>query len=187
MNRKQLLLTLAAAVTAATMLACGAGSGDTSSTVSGGDGKSAEAAPQATTAVGKVGQTITLNSEFLGDKTVVEVTVGGAKQHTKEPGAYGSKPEHGVFLVLDVTAVCKQGKYHANPFNFKFVAKDGTVTEQALAIGFKPELHGTDLAAGQKTAGKIVFDVSKAALAGGRIQIDGVGLDSDTPAAYWAL
>ncbi|MEU7822457.1 DUF4352 domain-containing protein [Catellatospora sp. NPDC049133] len=187
MNRKQLLLTVAATLATATMLACGAGTGDTSSTVSGGDGTSVQAAPEPTTAVGKVGQTITLTNELLGDKTIVDVTVTNPKQHTKEPGSYGSKPEKGVFLVLDVTAVCKQGSYHSNPFNFKFVAKDGTVFEQAFAIGFKPELHATDLAAGQKTSGKIVFDVSKAALTGGRIQIDGVGLDANTPAAYWVL
>ncbi|MEV4411018.1 DUF4352 domain-containing protein [Catellatospora sp. NPDC049609] len=187
MNRKQFLLTLAATVTAATMLACGAGAGDTSSSVSGGDAKSVEAAPEPTTAVGKVGQTITLSSELLGDKTAVEVTVTNPKQHTKEPGSFGSKPEKGVFLVLDVTVVCKQGTYHANPYNFKFVAKDGTVFEGAFTIGFKPGLDATDLATGQKTAGKIVFDVSKAALTGGRVQIDGVGLDSDKPAAYWTL
>ncbi|BCJ77439.1 hypothetical protein CS0771_69830 [Catellatospora sp. IY07-71] len=168
-------------------LACGAGAGDTSSSVGGGEGPGVEAAPEPTTAVGKLGQTITLTSELLGDKTVVEVAVSNAKQHTKEPGSFGSKPEKGVFLALDVTVVCKQGTYHANPFNFKFVAKDGTVSELALTIGFKPELDAVDLSAGQKTSGKIVFDVPKAALTGGRIQIDGVGLDMDKPAAYWAL
>jgi hypothetical protein len=29
--------------------------------------------------------------------------------------------------------------------------------------------------------------VPKAALVGGRIQIDGIGFDYDKPAAYWAL
>jgi methionine-rich copper-binding protein CopC len=187
MNRKQFLFTLAAIATTATMLACGAGSGDTKSTVAGGDSQSVAAAPEPSTAVGKIGQTITLSSELLGDKTVVDVTVANAKQYAKEPGEFGSKPEKGVFLVLDVTVVCKQGTYHANPFNFKFVAKDGTVFEGAFTIGFKPELHATDLAAGQKTTGKIVFDVSKAALTGGRVQIDGVGLDANKPAAYWTL
>jgi hypothetical protein len=188
MNRKQFLITAAAAVTAATMLACGTGSGDTSSSVTGGDGTSIEAAdPKPTTAVGKLGQTITLTSEFLGDKTIVEITVANAKQHTKEPGSFGSKPDKGVFLVLDVTAVSKQGTYHANPYNFKFVAKDGTVSDTAFAIAFKPSLDAIDLATGQKTTGKIVFDVSKASLNGARIQIDGVGLDANTPAAYWSL
>ncbi|GAA1376659.1 DUF4352 domain-containing protein [Catellatospora chokoriensis] len=187
MLRKNLLLTLAAAGAVVTMLACGAGSGDTSSSVTGGDAKPVEsAAPEKTTAVAKIGQTVTLNNDGLGENDIVEITVTNAKQHTKEPGSFGSKPERGVFLVLDVTVVCKQGTYHANPYNFKFVAKDGTVSDGAFAT-FKPELHATDLSAGQKVAGKIVFDVSKAALTGGRIQVDGIGLDYDKPAAYWAL
>ncbi|GAA1601933.1 DUF4352 domain-containing protein [Catellatospora bangladeshensis] len=168
-------------------LACGAGSGDTSSSVTGGDGTAVEAAPEKTTATAKVGQTVTLTRDGLGEKSVVEVTVANAKQHSKEPGEYGSKPEHGVFLVLDVTVVCKDGTYHANPFNFKFVAKDGTVSEGAFSVGFKPDLNATDLSSGQKVAGKIVFDVPKAAITGGRIQIDGMGFDYDKPAAYWAL
>ncbi|GAA1414285.1 DUF4352 domain-containing protein [Catellatospora coxensis] len=187
MHRKHFAVAFAAALTTLTMLACGAGAGDTSSAVSGSEGTNVEAAPEPTTAIGKVGQTITLTSELLGDKTVVEVAVTGPKQHTKEPGSFGSKPEKGIFLALDVTVVCKQGTYHANPFNFKFVAVDGTVFEQAFTIGFKPELHAVDLATGQKTAGKIVFDVPKAAISGGRVQIDGIGLDSNKPAAYWAL
>src|SRR5262245_58711027 len=109
MNRKQFLLTLAATATAATMLACGSGAGDTSSSVSGGQGTTVEPAAEPTTAVGKIGQTITLASEPLGDKTAVEVTVANAKQYTKEPGSFGSKPEKGVFLVLEVTVVCKEG------------------------------------------------------------------------------
>jgi hypothetical protein len=167
-------------------LACGAGGGTSSSV--GGDGQAGpSAAPEKTTTTATVGQTVTLARDLLGDKTTVDVTVANATQFTREPGDYGSKPEHGVFLVLDVTVVCKAGTYGANPFNFKFVAKDGTVSEGALTVSFKPALNLTDLSAGQKVAGKIVFDVPKAALAGGRVQIDGIGLDYDKPAAYWAL
>ncbi len=167
-------------------LACSTGSGDTSSSV-GGDGQPASsAAPEQTTTTAAVGQTVTLTSDTLGNKNAVEVTLANATQAAKEP-TFGTKPEHGVFLVLDVTVVCKDGTYTANPFNFKFVAQDGSVSEGAFTVGFKPALSVTQLSAGQKVAGKIVFDVSKEALAGGRIQIDGIGLDFNKPAAYWAL
>ena len=168
-------------------LACSASGKDTSTSV-GGDGQAAQsAAPEKTTTTATVGQTVTLARDSLGDKTTVEVTVANAAQFAKEPGDYGRKPEHGVFLVLDVTVVCKDGTYSANPFNFKFVAKDGTVSDGAFTIGFKPALGATDLSTGQKVSGKIAFDVPKAALAGGRIQIDGIGFDYNKPAAYWAL
>ena len=169
-------------------LACSSGSGGTSSSVGGGNAQAVKTAtPEKTSTTATVGQTVTLTRDSLGQKTTVEVTVANATQYAKEPGDYGSKPEHGVFVVLDVTVVCKEGTYSANPFNFKLVAKDGTVSEGAFTAGFKPALHVTELAAGQKVAGKIAFDVPKAALAGGRIQIDGIGFDYDKPAAYWAL
>jgi methionine-rich copper-binding protein CopC len=145
------------------------------------------AAPEKTTTTAKVGQTVTLTNKLLDEKTAIEVTVAKPKQYAKEPGEFGSKPEKGVFLVVDVTVVCKEGTYSANPFNFKFVAKDGTASEGAFTASFKPALNATDLSAGQKVAGKIVFDIPKAALTSGKIQIDGVGLDYDKPAAYWAL
>jgi hypothetical protein len=150
------------AALAALALACGAGNDDTSSKVNGGSGKPVEsAAAEKSAATAKVGQTVTLTNDGVGDKTVIDVTVTNAKQYAKEPGEFGGKPEHGVFLAFDVTALCKSGTYHANPFNFKFVAKDGAVSEIALTVGFKPQLNATDLSAGQKTTGKIVFDVPK--------------------------
>lgn len=186
MKSKHVLATIAVTAAALTALACGGGSG-TKSKVSGGHGTGVATATPAKTTTAKVGQTVTLTSNDLGDKTVVDVTVANAKQYSKEPGAYGDKPEHGVFLVLNVTVLCKDGSYSPNPLNFKFVAKDGAVSETALSVAFTPELEATDLATGQKASGKIVFDVSKAAMSGGRVQIDGVGLDFDAPAAYWSL
>ncbi|MFC7483021.1 DUF4352 domain-containing protein [Luedemannella flava] len=173
---------------AAFTIACSSGNGDTKSSVTGGSSQNVEsAATEKTTATAKVGQTVTLTNDTLGDKTTVEITVANPKQFAVEPGDFGSKPDHGVFVVFNVTVVCKQGTYSANPFNFKFVAKDGTVSEGALTVNFKPALNATDLSSGQKVAGKIVFDVPKAAISGGKVQVDGVGLDFDKPAAYWAL
>lgn len=169
------------AVLAAFGIACGSGSGDTQGSV---DGTAAPAEGPVTAAIG---QTITLTSTFLDQTDAVEVTLSDPEQHESEPGDFGSDAENGVFLVLSVTVVCTEGAYSANPFNFKFVAADGTVYEQAFAIGFDPGLNATELAKGQRTSGKIVFDVPVAALTGGKVQIDGIGTDFDKPGAYWAL
>ncbi len=183
--RKIAILGLAAV--AALAIACGTGS-QTGSSVSGGKGQTVDSAPPTrSTTTAKVGQTVTLTNDLAGDKTTVNVTVASPKQYSKEPGDFGSTPEHGLYLVLDVTVVCKQGTYSANPFNFKFVAKDGTVSEGAMTVSFTPALNATDLSAGQKVAGKIAYDIPKTALSGGRVQIDGIGLDYDQPAAFWAL
>jgi len=175
------------AVLAAFGIACGSGTG-TKSSVGGGTAQSVQSAAAApSTAVAAAGQTVTLTYDVLSDKTAVEVTVANPKQYKVEPGEFGSKPEHGVFLVLDVTVVCKQGTYDANPFNFKFVAQDGTVSEGAFTASFDPQLHATNLSAGQKVAGKIAFDIPPTAITGGRIQVAGLGLDFDKPGAYWTL
>jgi hypothetical protein len=165
-------------VLAAFGIACG-GTGSTNSST---DGKDNGGQPVTAT----MGQTVTLTSTVVTDKTTVDVTVADPKQFPSEPGDFGSKSKNGVFLVVNVTVVCKEGTYGANPFNFRFVAGDGTVTETAFAT-FDPELHATDLAAGQKVAGNVVFDVPQAAITGGKIQISGIGLDMNKPAAYWSL
>jgi len=170
-------------------IACGVGSGKTESSVGGEpqdgapaqDGAGANGDGPVTAAVG---QTVTLTNTFLNDKTVVEVTLSDAQQHTTD--SLGLSPDNGVFLVVQVTVVCNEGTYHANPFNFKFVGPDGTVYEHAFA-SFDGDLNATDLNAGQRTSGNIVFDVPPAAIQGGKIQLDGIGLDFDEPAAYWTL
>src|SRR5258707_9089550 len=86
---------------AALMFACA--SGGTTSSSAGGTTQTGVPEQSTTTTTAKVGQTVTLTNNGLGQKTTVEVTVASAKQYTKEPGDFGSTPEHGVFLVLDVT------------------------------------------------------------------------------------
>jgi uncharacterized protein DUF4352 len=176
----------AATLVALTGLACGAGDGKTTSSASGSPapGVSQQATPGPAKA--KMGQTITLTSELLGDVTKVTITLRGAKQAAREPGSFGSKPEKGVYLVVTADIAAVTGTYDANPYSFKFVAADGTVYEPAFAT-FPPALHSTGLSAGQKTSGTVVFDVPKAALAGARVQVAGIGLDYDEPGAYWAL
>jgi hypothetical protein len=90
-------------------------------------------------------------------------------------------------LVLDATVVCAEGTYMASPFSFTFIAADGTAYDSAITVGFKPSLDTINLNPGQRTAGKVVFDVPQAAVTGAKIQIDGIGLDVNEGAAYWTL
>ena len=89
--------------------------------------------------------------------------------------------------VVSVTVLRKGGSHTGNPGDFKFVAADGTVYETDPAVDFDPTRSFSELSAGQKTSGNIVSDVPKAALAGAKIQVDGIGLDFDKPAAYWTV
>lgn len=101
------MVAVVAAAATLTLLACGTGSG-TSSSSTGGDCVPVTSA--------QLEITVTLTSDGLGEKTLVDVTVTNGAQFVKEPGDYSSKPENGTFLVLDVTALCKEGTHHTIPF-----------------------------------------------------------------------
>jgi hypothetical protein len=188
MRNKIVLIGLS--VLAVFAIACGVDSGDTDSSV-GGDPQGGDIATDdqiGGPVTAAIGQTVTLTNTLFDSTDAVEITLADAQQHAEDPGAYGfGAPDNGVYLVVNVTVVCTQGTYFASSFNFTFVAADGTVYDTALVLGFEPQLQTIDLSSGQRTAGSIAFDVPPAALTGGRIQVDGIGLDSTEPAAYWAL
>ncbi len=160
---------------AAFAVACGAGPVD-------GMPRTVDAPAPATAGIG---ETVTLANRPRD--SMVEITLTDAKWHAVEPGQLGSLPDHGMYLVVRVTVVCTHGTYHANPYNFSFVAADGTVFEHTWTVGFEPDLNAVDLTSGQRTSGKIVFDVPPTAIPGGRVRIDGMGRDFDKPAAFWHL
>lgn len=171
----------AAAVAFAAVIGCGIGSGSTESSTS---GTAASAKPSPVQAA--MGTAVTLNSALFGTKTQITITLSGARTADREPGSFPSKPERGKYLVVAVTIAQVNGTYDVNPFNFKFVAKDGSVYEASFAA-FPPGLQAVGLSAGQKTSGNIVFDVPTAALNGARIQVYGISVDYDQPAAYWTV
>jgi hypothetical protein len=125
------------------------------------------------------------------NEAFVKVTVANPATFTKEPIEFGEPPENGLYLVLDVTVEVSpqsEGTYFAGPDEFKFVAADGTAAETAFAVGFDPELPTIELSAGQRAAGKIVFDINPAQQAGGHVQINDPGDENyGEPFAYWRL
>jgi len=167
-------------VLAAFGIACG--STKTGSSVSG-DGQTGAANGAQGPATAAMGQTITLSNS----STSVDITLANAQQYTNNPNNSFDQPQKGLYVVVSATIVCTKGTYDANEFNFKFVGGDGTAYDPGIAIGFDPTLNSVTLNEGQKAVGNIVFDVSQAAAAGGKVQVDGIGLDFDQPAGYWTL
>jgi len=137
----------------------------------------------------KIGTPLTLHKDQLGDKLDITITVSNSKTYTKEPGDYGSKPKNGIFLVVNVAAQVAAGgtgSYHLNPFNFGFVAGDGTVYDygSGMLATFPNDLDSADLQAGQKKSGTVVFDIKKTDMTGGKISLK--GWDS-SQIGYWTL
>jgi hypothetical protein len=138
-----------------------------------------------------IGQTLDMVvTDFEGGETFVNVTVANPATFTEEPVDYGSTPQNGLYLVVDVTVAVtagSEGTYPVSETDFKFVAADGSVAETTFAMGFDPMLQYTELAAGQRASGTIVFDINPAQQAGAKIQITDMGDDYGEPFAYWAL
>lgn len=129
-------------------------------------------------------------TDVNGNETAVEVVVGNPITADREPVEYGMEPTRGLFLVLDVNVRVTggDGTYSASPYEFKFVAGDGTVSETTfVGPAFGPELPYSDLSAGQQIAGSIGFDIAPGQEVGGRIQINDSGENYGEPFAYWAL
>ena len=131
-----------------------------------------------------IGGTATMSGD-QGGRVTVKVTVASPEQYTVDPD--GFEPENGVYLVLDVTVVGVEGSYLFTDIFFSFEAADGTPYYAALT-GFTPALETGTVAAGEQLNGKLVFDLPTAAIAGGRVLIEGIGFDmTELPGAIWTL
>jgi hypothetical protein len=129
-----------------------------------------------------------ITGSFDGDVDVT-VSVANPRTATEEPGSYGLEPQNGLYVVVDVTAEVTggDGSYMVNPYNFKLMAADGTVWDPGFSTAWQPSLGSTDLAAGQRATGTVVFDVPPGAEVGGKVQLDDVGANYGEPFAYWQL
>lgn len=130
----------------------------------------------------KAGQAITVTSSILGDDSRVRYTLTNVKR-TDAPNEF-SAPDHGMYVTghLEIKAVT--GSTFASTSDLSFVTANGTVYESTFA-GYDDEFEAADLKQGQRKAGRIVFDVPKGALKGGKIQVSSIF--DDEAYGYWKL
>jgi hypothetical protein len=176
-NNKLILAGLS--VLAAVALACGGGS-----EVSDGGGAPAGASDttsQAPVLAKKVGETITVTSDTTG----INYTITKTQQKT---GGEFNKASNGIYLLGYLEVRVTKGNTFVCGCETSFVGPDGTVYEYTWALldGYK-ELTGADVAAGQKVAGWVSFDVPRAALKGGKIQLKVTNFFTEDKYAYWTM
>ncbi len=130
------------------------------STVQQGAGTST--APKAATKA-KVGDSLHVTGPNGLDASVALVSVTGA---AKGAGDLAETPKNGTFAVADILITVAAGDYSYNALYFKFQVADGTsydfLAGNGSSSGFDPFLSSGTLHAGQKTRGKIAFDVPAA-------------------------
>lgn len=167
-------------VLAALALACGAGESDVSDG-GGAPAGAADASEQAPVLEKKVGETIAVTSESTG----IEYTI--TKTAQKQGGEF-NKAKNGIYLLGYLEVKVTKGNSWVCGCETSFIGPDGTVYEYTWAMldGYN-ELTSADVAAGQKVAGWVSFDVPKKAIKGGKIQLKVTNFFSEDKYAYWVL
>lgn len=111
---------------------------------------SSAAAPPRTFAVG-------VPVDFTTPQGAGTVTVNSSSR-SSAPDVFGQPPQHGAFLIIDLTLSVRSGTATANPFGF--TAQDAQSYTYQAAPGVAPqEIDSSDLTAGQSVRGQIAFDV----------------------------
>ena len=79
----------------------------------------------------------------------------------KEPGAWGMKPENGVFWIIRPTYKATD-RWDTNPWDWAIIDADGQRYDLALVTELgKPQLDALTLNAGEKNKGAVVIDAPK--------------------------
>jgi len=97
------------------------------------------------------------------DEGTINITVTRFATETKGCREYAPEPKKGMYLVAHVTATVIEGTASINPFNFEWVASDGTTSSGLASVlsGCGDTLtSGNELRVGSKRAGTVVFDVA---------------------------
>ncbi|SCF49947.1 protein of unknown function (DUF4352) [Micromonospora matsumotoense] len=108
----------------------------------------------------KAGETLVIND----DDGTIEITVRSFSTSSKGCRSFAPPPNKGMYLIADVTATVTKGTSSINPFYFQWVADDGT-TVNGLAgalsgCGGDMLDSGSNIRAGSKRSGAVVFDVA---------------------------
>lgn len=93
----------------------------------------------------------------------LEITVESFEARDTPCDEYGLPPENGVYLIADVRVEVTEGTGSINPFDFTWVADDGTTADAFSGVlsGCGPELDSAyDMRTGSRRSGTLVFDVA---------------------------
>jgi hypothetical protein len=131
--------------------------------------------------------TVKIGKSLVDKRDGFQATYVLSKPEQKTTDEFGLKPKRGVFLLVYMQASVQEGSDYICSCNLQFVGPDGTVYEEEFnSFAGKDSITANDVGKGQKIAGWTSFDVPKAALKGGKIQLKPNMFDGDR-VGYWAL
>lgn len=92
----------------------------------------------------------------------IEITVKSFETRETACDEYGLPPDNGMYLIADVTVEVTEGTGSINPFDFTWVADDGTTADDFSGVfaGCGQDLDSAyDMRTGSVRSGTLVFDV----------------------------
>lgn len=89
----------------------------------------------------------------------------------------------GAAIVVSVTITCKAGSIDYNVFDWSMLSGDGTKLDVGFEVGVKNQLSSGTIAAPQRVTGNLVFEGTKAQMAGGQVQF----APNFKIVAYWVV
>lgn len=107
------------------------------------------------------GSTLIVNTR----EGTIEITVKSFETRETSCNKYGSPPERGMYLIADITVKVTEGTGSINPFEFTWVADDGTTADAFSGIfaDCGQDLDSAyDMRTGSQRSGTIAFDVADA-------------------------
>lgn len=132
----------------------------------------------------KLGETVEYKTSS-GKK--IRVTITGINRQAQSNNQFVT-PKKGGFVTVQVSVTYLEGgsgTYVALPTDFSLIGADGTVYGGDImsSAGFDGAMDTVTLNIGQKASGLVAFDVDRANISGGKIQLNDFG----KAAAFWAI
>jgi hypothetical protein len=142
-------------------------------------------APDVTTAAPKavkVGEALTV------DTGPVAATWTVTKVEVKDGDQYDSAPQNGKFLLVHLAVSVTKGETYSCGCDLSVVDASGKVFQTGYgSFAGRPDYPVANVAAGQKTDGWVIFDVTADAAKSGKVQLKVQQLFADSAYGYWAL
>lgn len=148
------------------------------------DGAAAPA-PDVTTAAPK---TVKVGEALSVDTGPITATWTVTKTEVRDGDQYDSAPQNGKYLLVHLAVAVSKGETYSCGCDLSVVDAGGKVFPTGYgSFAGRPDYQVSNLAAGQKTDGWVIFDVSKEAAESGKIQLKVQQLFADSAYGYWML
>ncbi len=104
-----------------------------------------------------LGTSLKVQNNIYGQTSAYTVTVSDLVAATTRYSEF-LPPDNGEYVSVKVEITCDAGKYNVNPLAFQLVTADG-IAHEVTYSAIEDELDAAELTTGEKTVGRVAFDI----------------------------